>query len=50
VGCRTSLQTLAIGLAGLAAIAQGAGNAQRLWYGMLVAAVLWTVAWALSTG
>jgi len=50
VGGRTSTPTLLIGLVGLAAVGQGAGNAPRLWYGMLVAAVAWTAAWALSTG
>jgi 4-hydroxybenzoate polyprenyltransferase len=39
-----------LGVAGLAAIAQGAGSAGRLWAGMLVAAVAWTAAWALATG
>jgi len=39
-----------LGVIGLAAVAQGAGSAQRLWYGMLVAALCWTVAWALATG
>ena len=47
---RTSTTTLAFGLAGVAAVAQGAGSAHRLWYGMLLAAVAWTAAWALSTG
>jgi hypothetical protein len=39
-----------LGLIGLLAVAQGAGNADRLWAGMLVAAVCWTAAWALATG
>jgi 4-hydroxybenzoate polyprenyltransferase len=38
-----------LGLAGLVAVAQGARSAHRLWYGILVAAVCWTAAWALST-
>lgn len=38
-----------LGLVGLLAIAQGASNDRRLWYGILVAAVCWTAAWALST-
>jgi 4-hydroxybenzoate polyprenyltransferase len=50
LGGRTTAPTLAIGLVGVAAVAQGAGDAKRLWYGMLLAAVAWTVAWALSTG
>ena len=41
---------LALGLVGLAAIAQGVRGADALWTGMLVAAVCWTAAWALSTG
>jgi 4-hydroxybenzoate polyprenyltransferase len=50
LGGRTTAPTLVIGLIGVAAVAQGAGSAQRMWYGMLVAAVAWTTAWALSTG
>ncbi|HEX5039272.1 MAG TPA: UbiA family prenyltransferase [Candidatus Limnocylindria bacterium] len=42
--------TVGLGVVGLAAVVQGAGSAQRLWYGMLVAALCWTVAWALGTG
>jgi 4-hydroxybenzoate polyprenyltransferase len=38
------------GFIGLAAVAQGWGNPDRLWLGMLVAAVAWTAAWALATG
>jgi len=41
---------IALGLVGLMAVAQGAGSDRRLWYGILVAAVCWTAAWALSTG
>lgn len=47
---RASPPTLALGLVGLAAVAQGAGSAGRLWYGMLIAAVAWTAVWAASTG
>jgi 4-hydroxybenzoate polyprenyltransferase len=50
LGGRTGLPSALLGLAGLVAVAQGAGNASRLWYGILVAAVGWTAAWALSTG
>ncbi len=39
-----------IGLVGLGAVAAGAGNPRRLWYGMLIAAVAWATAWGLSTG
>lgn len=38
------------GIIGLAAVAQGYRDADRLWMGMLVAAVTWTAAWALATG
>lgn len=41
---------LALGALGLAAVAQGAWSARRLWYGMLLAAVCWTAGWALATG
>jgi hypothetical protein len=50
VAGRTSLPTTALGLGGLAAVAQGAGSATRLWYGILLAAVAWTAAWALGSG
>jgi 4-hydroxybenzoate polyprenyltransferase len=50
LGGRTTPPTLALGAAGLVAVAQGAGSARRLWYGILLAAVAWTAAWALSTG
>ena len=42
--------SLALGGAGLVAVAQGMAGPQRLWIGMLVAAVCWTAAWALATG
>ena len=42
--------TLTLGVLGVAAIAQGVRGADALWIGMLVAAVSWTAAWALSTG
>ena len=38
------------GIIGLAAVAQGIRGPNRLWLGMLVAAVAWTAAWALATG
>jgi 4-hydroxybenzoate polyprenyltransferase len=41
---------LALGLAGLVAVALGVRGADALWPGMLMAAVCWTAAWALSTG
>jgi 4-hydroxybenzoate polyprenyltransferase len=39
-----------LGVAGLFAVGQGIGGPRRLWAGMLVAAVCWTIAWALVTG
>ena len=41
---------LGLGLVGLAAGAQGIAGPQRLWAGIMVAAVCWTAAWALATG
>jgi 4-hydroxybenzoate polyprenyltransferase len=41
---------LLLGAVGIAAVAQGIAGAERLWAGMLVAAVCWTAAWALATG
>jgi len=42
--------SLALGVIGLLAVGQGAASAPRLWYGMLVAALCWTAAWALASG
>ena len=42
--------SVALGALGIAAVVQGLADDRRLWYGLLVAAVLWTVAWSLSTG
>lgn len=50
LGGRLTPAIIVLGLAGLLAVAQGAPDARRLWYGMLVAAVCWTSAWALATG
>lgn len=50
VGGGASPPSLALGAIGLAAVGQGIAGAQRLWYGILVAAVCWTVAWALVSG
>lgn len=47
---RLQLLSLALGAAGTLAVAQGVRSERRLWYGLLAAAVLWTVAWGLSTG
>jgi 4-hydroxybenzoate polyprenyltransferase len=41
--------SVALGVAGLAAVAQGLAGPQRLWGGMLVAAVCWTASWALAS-
>jgi hypothetical protein len=46
---RLSVPSVLLGLAGLVAVARGARRADRLWAGMLVAAVSWTAAWALAT-
>jgi 4-hydroxybenzoate polyprenyltransferase len=45
-----SALSLGLGAVGLAAVAQGIFGPRRLWAGMLVAALCWTVAWALATG
>lgn len=39
-----------LGALGIAAVAQGIAGPERLWAGMLIAAVCWTVSWALATG
>ena len=49
LGGAAQVPGLALGIVGLAAVAQGAGSASRLWYGILVAGVCWTAAWALAT-
>ncbi len=49
VGGRATPGSAALGLVGLLAIIQGAPSERRLWYGVLVAAMCWTAAWALST-
>ncbi len=41
---------VALGAVGLAAVGQGIAGPNRLWFGMLVAAVCWAAAWALATG
>ncbi len=50
IGGRATPGSVALGLIGLAGILQGMPSERRLWYGILVAAVSWTTAWALSTG
>lgn len=50
IGGRVPPGSIALGVIGLVGIAAGATSERRLWYGILVAAVCWTAAWALSTG
>jgi 4-hydroxybenzoate polyprenyltransferase len=50
LGGQAGLPVLLLGAAGLVAVAQGIAGPQRLWTGMLVAAVCWTAAWAMATG
>lgn len=50
IGGRVTPAVAVLGIAGVLAVAQGWGSAHRLWYGMLVAAVAWTAAWALASG
>jgi 4-hydroxybenzoate polyprenyltransferase len=47
---RMSGASLALGAGGLGAVAVGALGERWLWYALLLAAVAWTAAWALSTG
>jgi 4-hydroxybenzoate polyprenyltransferase len=49
VGGPITPAAVALGVAGLGAVAQGTAGPQRLWAGMLVAAVCWTTSWALAT-
>ena len=49
VGGPIAPASVGLGLVGLVAVGQGVAGAQRLWGGMLVAAVCWTAAWALAT-
>ncbi|HTE65874.1 MAG TPA: UbiA family prenyltransferase [Candidatus Binatia bacterium] len=41
--------SLLLGAGGFVALAAGSTDERRLWYAMLLAAVAWTAAWALST-
>jgi 4-hydroxybenzoate polyprenyltransferase len=47
---RVEIIGLALGTAGIVAVGQGIRGPHRLWAGMLIAAVCWTAAWALTTG
>jgi 4-hydroxybenzoate polyprenyltransferase len=49
-GGQQPIATLGFGVAGLIVLLPGAFRVERLWPGMLAAAVCWTVAWALATG
>lgn len=49
-GGRLAPASVVLGGIGLAAVAIGATGARRLWPAMLVAAVCWTIAWALASG
>ena len=42
--------SVVLGVLGVLAIIRGATDADRLWQGMLAAAVLWAVAWGLASG
>jgi 4-hydroxybenzoate polyprenyltransferase len=50
IGGRVPPGSIALGVIGLVGVAAGATSERRLWYGILLAAVCWTAAWALSTG
>ena len=42
--------SVVLGVLGLLGILRGASDVQKLWQGILAAAPLWTIAWALATG
>ena len=50
IGGSVTSVALVPGIIGLLAVAQGLREPNRLWIGILVAAVAWTAAWALATG
>jgi 4-hydroxybenzoate polyprenyltransferase len=50
LGGGATLPSLGLGVAGMLAIVLGWRSERQLWYGMLIAAVCWTAAWALATG
>lgn len=50
IGGRVEVVGGVLGVIGLVAVAQGYAGSNRLWGGMLVAAVCWTAAWALGSG
>jgi len=49
VSGRATIASIGLGLVGLVAVGQGVTSERRLWYGLLVAAVSWAAAWALSS-
>jgi 4-hydroxybenzoate polyprenyltransferase len=49
LGGRAGPASAGLGLLGLLAVLQGVPSERRLWYGILVAAICWAAAWALST-
>lgn len=49
LGGRAGPGSVLLGAIGMVGIAAGMTSERRLWYGVLLAAVCWTVAWALST-
>jgi 4-hydroxybenzoate polyprenyltransferase len=49
-GGRAGAASLGLGAIGLASVGLGALGERWLWYGLLVAAMAWTAAWAISTG
>jgi 4-hydroxybenzoate polyprenyltransferase len=50
IGGRGTAPVLGLGTLGLIAVGQGLAGPTRLWYGILLAAVAWTAAWALASG
>ena len=50
VSGRPNPASLALGALGLVSVGVGATSEHRLWYALLMAAVAWTAAWALSAG
>ena len=50
VGGSTDAVGLLLGGIGIIAVAQGITGPNRLWAGMLIAAVCWTASWALASG
>jgi 4-hydroxybenzoate polyprenyltransferase len=46
---RLEAASIVLGILGLLAILRGTASADRLWQGILAAAVLWTIAWGLAS-